>query len=79
MELFHHLKLGLSIVLTFVGAKMLLTDLYHIPIGWALAIIALVLTLSVLASVLLPHSETDAPEGLPPLEDEDEDEEEDEV
>jgi tellurite resistance protein TerC len=33
---FHYLKLGLSVVLVFVGAKMLLTDVYKVPIGLAL-------------------------------------------
>src|SRR5262245_51296186 len=32
MEKFHYLKLGLSLVLCFVGAKMLLLDFYKIPI-----------------------------------------------
>ena len=40
---FHYLKLGLSVVLVFVGAKMLLTDIYQVPVGVSLAVIALVL------------------------------------
>src|SRR5919107_1674526 len=40
---FHYLKLGLSVVLVFVGAKMLLTDVYKVPIGLSLGVIALVL------------------------------------
>ena len=51
MEMFTYLKVGLSVVLCFVGAKMMLVDLYEIPIGVSLGVVAGVLTLSVLASV----------------------------
>jgi tellurite resistance protein TerC len=49
---FVYLKLGLAVILVFVGAKMLLTDLYKIPIGVSLAVIASILGLSVVASLL---------------------------
>jgi tellurite resistance protein TerC len=39
MDRFHYLKVGLALVLTFVGAKMLLADVYAVPIGWSLAAI----------------------------------------
>jgi tellurite resistance protein TerC len=51
---FHYLKLGLSVVLVFVGAKMLLTDVYKVPIGLSLGFVALVLLLSVAASLVFP-------------------------
>jgi TerC family integral membrane protein len=51
---FHYLKLGLSLVLALVGAKMLLSDVYKLPIGLSLAIIALVLLLSIIASLVFP-------------------------
>ncbi len=54
IEQFHYLKAGLSIVLVFVGTKMLLTDVYHIPISWSLFFIALVLGVSIIASLVLP-------------------------
>lgn len=50
MEMFVYLKVGLSFVLCFVGAKMVLVDVYKIPIGISLAIIGGVLLLSILAS-----------------------------
>lgn len=53
---FHYLKLGLSLVLVFVGAKMLLTDIYKIPIGLSLGFVALVLLLAVVASLIFPKS-----------------------
>jgi tellurite resistance protein TerC len=52
MDLFHYLKIGLSIVLSFIGVKMLLMDVYPLNIGIALGFVALVLTISVFASVV---------------------------
>jgi tellurite resistance protein TerC len=52
---FHYLKLGLAVVLTFVGVKMLLGAVYHIPIVISLAVIATVLLVSVIASILRPR------------------------
>ncbi len=54
---FHYLQLGLSVVLTFVGVKMLAAEWYKVPIGLSLAIIATVLALSVIASWLFPKHE----------------------
>ena len=51
---FHYLKLGLSVVLVFVGAKMLLSDVYPVPIALSLGVIAVVLAVSVVASLLFP-------------------------
>ena len=66
---FHFLKLGLSVVLAFVGAKMLLTDLYKIPIGISLGVIALVLAVSVIASLMFPkEAEAHSPVIHDPLE-----------
>jgi len=52
IEKFVYLKVGLSFVLIFVGAKMLLMDVYKIPIGASLAVIASILGLSIAASFL---------------------------
>lgn len=52
---FHYLKLGLSLVLVFVGAKMLAADLYPVPIGASLGFIALVLAAAVGASLAWPR------------------------
>ncbi|HEV2145955.1 MAG TPA: TerC family protein [Longimicrobiaceae bacterium] len=51
---FHYLQLGLAVVLVFVGTKMLLADVYHVPIGISLGVIALVLGSAVGASLLFP-------------------------
>jgi tellurite resistance protein TerC len=54
MEVFHYLHYGLSIVLIFVGAKMLVSHYYHMPTELALGVVAVVLLTSVLASVVHP-------------------------
>jgi tellurite resistance protein TerC len=51
---FHYLKIGLSLVLVFVGAKMLLSEIYKVPIWASLGFIALALGASVAASLLWP-------------------------
>ena len=53
---FHYLKLGLSVVLVFVGTKMLLIDVYKVPIGLSLGVIASVLATAVAASLLFPKA-----------------------
>jgi tellurite resistance protein TerC len=58
---FHYLKMGLSAVLVFVGAKMLMADVYHVPIGWSLAVIVAVLGIATTASLLWPRA--DIPEA----------------
>ena len=52
---FHFLKLGLAVVLTFVGVKMLLGSVYEVPILVALLVIAAVLAVSIVASVVFPR------------------------
>jgi tellurite resistance protein TerC len=53
---FHYLKVGLAGVLVFVGVKMLVEDLYPIPIGISLTFIAVVLATAVGASLLWPKA-----------------------
>jgi tellurite resistance protein TerC len=57
MNLFHYLKIGLSVVLSFVGLKMLLAEVFPIPIGIALGVVGAVLILSVIASIIWPKRE----------------------
>jgi tellurite resistance protein TerC len=54
IELFHYLHYGLSLILVFVGVKMLISDLYKIPTPIALGAVGLILTLSIVLSLLLP-------------------------
>jgi tellurite resistance protein TerC len=51
MGLFHYLKVGLSVILVFVGFKMLISHFYPIPIALALSVIVLVLALAIGASI----------------------------
>lgn len=51
MGRFVYLKIGLAVILVFVGIKMLISDLYHMPIGLSLGFIALALTVSIVASL----------------------------
>ncbi|MEP6836028.1 MAG: TerC family protein [Gemmatimonas sp.] len=50
---FHLLKYGLSVVLSFVGVKMLLSEVYAIPIGISLGVVGGVLISSVLLSLVI--------------------------
>jgi tellurite resistance protein TerC len=54
IDKFHYLKLGLSIVLVWIGAKMLLLDVFHMPIAVSLGVVATVLAASIGASLLFP-------------------------
>ncbi len=49
---FHLLAYGLALVLVFIGSKMLLIDLYKIPIGIALATTAGIIAVSMVASLV---------------------------
>jgi TerC family integral membrane protein len=55
MELFHYLHYGLSLVLIFVGGKMLVSHYYQVPTELALGIVAGILIISVVASMLHPR------------------------
>jgi tellurite resistance protein TerC len=66
MDMFRFLKVGLSFVLCFVGAKMLLIDVYKIPIEASLAVVASILAVSVFASLLYPMP-AEVPVGVPPV------------
>ncbi|WP_322619601.1 TerC family protein [Serratia marcescens] len=47
-ERFSMLKYGLSVILVFIGIKMLIIDFFHIPIGVSLGVVAGILTLTLL-------------------------------
>jgi tellurite resistance protein TerC len=54
MQKFHLLHYGLSVLLIFIGTKMLLVDVYKLPTTISLAVIAAILTVSVVASLAWP-------------------------
>lgn len=49
---FHLLKYGLAFILMFIGVKMLLLDVYKIPVGIALGVVAAILVSSISASLV---------------------------
>lgn len=57
IEKFHHLHYGLSVILIFIGLKMLVSNFIAIPTVIALATVAGVLLLSVISSLLFPKRE----------------------
>jgi len=54
MDRFHRLKLGLAVILTFVGVKMCIAHWFHIPIHFSLLFIAAVLAGCIVASLAAP-------------------------
>jgi tellurite resistance protein TerC len=52
IDKFYYLKIALAVILTFIGMKMLLTDLFHIPTWSSLLVIAVVLTIAIVASIV---------------------------
>jgi TerC family integral membrane protein len=59
---FRYLNTGLGVILGFVGVKMLLTDVVHIPTWASLAIIPIVLTVSIVASIRAEKRDHDVDE-----------------
>ena len=70
---FRYLNVGLAVVLVFVGAKMLLADLAHIPVYLSLTVIFVTLAIAVGASLWqarpasLPEGSKHVPDGSDPL------------
>jgi tellurite resistance protein TerC len=60
MNLFRFLKVGLAFVLTFVGLKMCLSDIFEIPVIYSLLTIISILAISILASVIFKPKEVKA-------------------
>jgi tellurite resistance protein TerC len=54
MGKFRYLNLGLAVVLVFVGGKMLLSDVYKVPVYVSLAVILVTLAAAAIGSVLRP-------------------------
>lgn len=54
---FHLLKYGLAMVLTFIGAKMLIMPWYHVPVQASLAVVAVLITASCVASLFITRKD----------------------
>jgi tellurite resistance protein TerC len=59
-ERFHLLSYGLAVVLVLIGVKMLLVDLYKIPVEWSLGITFLVLATTMVLSLMIPPGKAGA-------------------
>jgi tellurite resistance protein TerC len=57
-ERFHLLSYGLAIVLVFIGAKMLLIDVYKIPVAFSLGFTAVTLAVTMILSLKIPPKGT---------------------
>ena len=57
IHMFSKLPFGLSVILTFIGIKMIISPWYHISSPVSLGVVGGVLILSVILSVLLPEKE----------------------
>lgn len=53
--MFHYLAHGLSIVLFFIGVKMLLIDLVEIPVSFSLGVVAFLIAGAIAVSILFPR------------------------
>jgi tellurite resistance protein TerC len=71
MRRFHLLHYGLAAILAFVGAKMLLADVYKVPTIAALGVVAGILVISAVGSLLYPPAPQ--PPGKPEEEEPDRD------
>jgi len=58
MKLFRYLKIGLALILTFIGVKMLIESWVDISIAVSLGVIGGVLTTSIIMSMLIPEEKT---------------------
>jgi tellurite resistance protein TerC len=63
MSRFAYLTHGLAIVLVWVGAKMLLTDVWKVPIWLSLLVIVVVLAVAILASFIRTRGGPPAPKA----------------
>ncbi|MFP1923825.1 TerC family protein [Lonsdalea quercina] len=50
-EKFSLLKYGLAVILIFIGVKMMLIDLFHIPVSLSLGIVAAILSVTILINI----------------------------
>ncbi len=54
---FHLLKYGLAMVLTFIGAKMLIMPWYHVPVQASLTVVAVLIIASCVASLFIARKD----------------------
>lgn len=57
IHMFHYLKYGLAIILSFIGVKMVIAPFFHISSPASLAVVGGVLALSLIISVAFPQKQ----------------------
>ena len=62
---FRYLNLGLGVILAFVGVKMIIAEWYHMPIWLSLTVIAVVLTVTIFASLRADRRQGALDEAVP--------------
>ncbi len=58
---FHLLNYGLAVILVFIGTKMMLIDIYKIPVALALGVVVAILAVTMLLSVKTAKPEAEDP------------------
>lgn len=64
-ERFSMLKYGLSVILVFIGIKMLIVDFYHIPIAVSLGVVFGILVLTLVINAWVNHQNDKKQKRLP--------------
>ncbi len=57
MRMFHFLHYGFASIILILGVKMLLSDIFHLPVGVSLGLILVILLVCVIVSLLRPRRE----------------------
>lgn len=57
-ERFSLLKYGLAVILVFIGIKMLIVDIYHIPVGISLSIVGAILAITLAINGWINHRQS---------------------
>ncbi|HIE52311.1 MAG TPA: TerC family protein [Armatimonadetes bacterium] len=65
IRMFRYLKTGLGLLLCFVGAKMMLSGVYDIPVTWSLLVIVLLVGTPILVSLATDMKQARQPRSLP--------------
>ena len=55
MKMFHFLNKGFALIITVLGVKMLISDIYELPISFSLVLIVFILLSCMIASILRPR------------------------
>jgi tellurite resistance protein TerC len=63
LERFHYLKFGLGIILGFVGLKLMISEVVHLPVWSSLLVMAVCIGASIAASLLWPAHSTSTAVG----------------